>query len=241
MYLCRHGPALGPPNYCFHGPSEPLNYSAEASRLRTPTLDDDPVTINPPEITLNPDEIYTELRHMLCAYPSNPGRESILIGAGTLAFFGEEAIFSNFHQSVFWINGQRYWCVEQRYQSTKALMVHDYEMYECILDSSTPAQMKRLAKRIDLPKGWNTVKPGIMFEALCQKFSQNSKLDYILRLTSGLKLVEANPNDFYWSSGTSISDPRTRSNGYYGRNLLGIMLMHVRDENYTNWPKLHTF
>jgi N-glycosidase YbiA len=66
----------------------------------------------------------------------------------------------------------------------------------------------------------NFDKKSAMLTALRQKFSQYQTLGKILTSTSNKILIEHNMNDDYWSDGGDGS----------GLNMLGILLMQVRDE-----------
>ncbi|CAG8778813.1 7980_t:CDS:1, partial [Acaulospora morrowiae] len=63
----------------------------------------------------------------------------------------------------------------------------------------------------------------VMLTALRAKFTQNEDLKEILLGTGDSQLVEASPTDSYWGNAR-------KSDGTEGKNMLGILLMQVRDE-----------
>ena len=63
------------------------------------------------------------------------------------------------------------------------------------------------------------------------QFSQNPKLGKYLLATGSNILAEASPHDCKWGIGLSADDPRARNlSEWRGDNLLGQVLMEVRDE-----------
>ena len=79
-----------------------------------------------------------------------------------------------------------------------------------------------LGRRKDFPKreDWHDVRDEIMYKIVLAKFQQNKEIQEILLSTKDLKLVEHTKNDSYWADG---------GDGL-GKNMLGIILMKVRDE-----------
>lgn len=59
-----------------------------------------------------------------------------------------------------------------------------------------------------------------MRKAVYAKFSQNNELKDILLKTSSEDIIENTSNDYYWGCGTNGS----------GTNMLGIILMEIRDK-----------
>ena len=70
---------------------------------------------------------------------------------------------------------------------------------------------------------WHNIKDDVMQKAVYAKFSQNKRLRNMLIYTQNIQLCEDSPYDDYWGI-------KTQSNGKPGRNMLGIMLMQVRDQ-----------
>jgi ribA/ribD-fused uncharacterized protein len=67
---------------------------------------------------------------------------------------------------------------------------------------------------------WESIKVSVMVKAVQAKFTQHAELGSLLLATADDKLVEHTENDAYWGDG---GDGR-------GRNMLGQILMQVRDE-----------
>jgi hypothetical protein len=81
------------------------------------------------------------------------------------------------------------------------------------------ARMGRDRKK-KLRRDWEWVKVSIMTDAVRAKFTQHPELRAILLGTGEAKIVEHTENDDYWGDGGDGS----------GRNMLGQILMRVRDE-----------
>ena len=71
-----------------------------------------------------------------------------------------------------------------------------------------------------LRSDWEIVKDDVMYAALVAKFTQHSNLRYILKGTGDALLVEHTEKDRYWADGGDGT----------GKNMLGKLLMRVRDE-----------
>lgn len=89
----------------------------------------------------------------------------------------------------------------------------------------TPGQAKRLGRKIKLREGWDDHKVEVMLWLLRQKFAQGSELAQKLLGTGDEMLVEGNNwHDRYWG----VCSCRRCSS--CGENVLGVLLMQVRDE-----------
>jgi diaminohydroxyphosphoribosylaminopyrimidine deaminase/5-amino-6-(5-phosphoribosylamino)uracil reductase len=93
------------------------------------------------------------------------------------------------------------------------------------------AKLGRTAER-DTPElvrsDWSAAKRAVMLAALLRKFSTHecARNELLKASTLNLSLVESSPNDFYWGRGIDGS----------GDNMLGQLLMHVREELYVPPP-----
>ncbi len=67
-------------------------------------------------------------------------------------------------------------------------------------------------------------------EGMKLKYSQNSDLLELLRLTGSNQLGEANPFDGYWGIGARISSDSAFDINTWKDNWTGHLLMEVRDE-----------
>ena len=81
------------------------------------------------------------------------------------------------------------------------------------------ARMGRDRKK-RLRRDWEQVKDDVMRKAVRAKFTQHEDLRRLLTGTGDALLVEHTTNDRYWPDG---GDGR-------GRNMLGQILMEIRDE-----------
>lgn len=81
------------------------------------------------------------------------------------------------------------------------------------------ARMGRDRKK-PLRRDWESVKVGVMRDAVRAKFTQHADIREILLSTGDAKIVEHTERDSYWGDGGDGS----------GKNMLGRILMEIRDE-----------
>lgn len=125
---------------------------------------------------------------------------------------------SNFAPFPIVIEGRRWPTSEHYLQAQKFL---DDEYREAIRKTPSPmiaARMGRSRKR-KLRPDWESVKADVMREAVMAKFAQHDQLRELLLSTGDATLTEHTVNDSYWGDGGDGS----------GRNMLGIILMEVRN------------
>lgn len=133
------------------------------------------------------------------------------------SFTGEYAWLSNFDTTPFMSGGSTVRSVEHMYQACKAVSRSDQEV---ILAASTPGLAKKLGRKVKLVDNWEEVKDSTMLACLILKFSQNQHLAQKLVDTGDAMLIEGNWwGDKYW--GVCKGE---------GKNMLGYMLMGLRDE-----------
>ena len=149
-----------------------------------------------------------------------------------IAFHGEHSPWSNFHQSPFEIDGQRYHSAEQWIQYSKAMLFGDSSTANKILQTDSPHECKRLSYQI---KGVNNEKWRAEGFELClkgveAKFKQNKELWSMLKTTEPKTLVEAS-NDRLWGTGISLKDTHVLdSRRWHGKVWLSEMLHIVRED-----------
>jgi hypothetical protein len=119
---------------------------------------------------------------------------------------------SNFWWGFFYYNHKIYRSVEHFYQASKATNNKDHEIIRTAL---TPATAKRLGREIDIRDDWEDIKVSIMLTGLRLKF-EDKVLKRKLLDTKDAILHENSPNDYFW--------------GVKGKDMLGKLLMKVRDE-----------
>lgn len=128
-------------------------------------------------------------------------------------FFGPMRFLSNFFESQVSYNGLIFTNAEAAFQAQKD------PNRACEFVNLGPKRAKSLGRRVHLRSDWDSVKCQIMLDILRAKFA-----DPVLRLqlarTAPQELVEANTwGDRFWGV----------CNGS-GSNVLGLLLMRVRDE-----------
>lgn len=131
----------------------------------------------------------------------------------------EYGCFSNFFAAPFTLDERVWPTVEHYFQAQKFL---DSENQESIRVTKSPmiaARMGRDRKR-PLRKDWETVKIDLMTDAVRAKFIQHDELRKVLLSTGTATIVEHTKRDKFWGDGGDGS----------GKNMLGIILMRVRDE-----------
>jgi len=130
--------------------------------------------------------------------------------------FGE---FSNFAKFSIELDGKRWPTSEHYFQAQK---FDDPGYREQIRTAKSPMIAARLgrSRKVKLRRDWESVKVEIMRTAVRAKFLQHDELRTLLLSTAAAKLVEHTVNDDYWGDGGDGS----------GRNMLGQILMQVREE-----------
>ena len=132
---------------------------------------------------------------------------------GINSFRGEYSFLSNFYESPVTYNGITYRNNEAAFQAQKC------PERAPEFANLTPAEAKRLGRRVSLRKDWEQIKISVMTDIVRAKFS-NPELKNRLLATEDIPLEEGNDwGDRIWGT----------VNGE-GRNLLGQILMQVREE-----------
>jgi hypothetical protein len=135
-------------------------------------------------------------------------------------FSGKYRFLSNF----YWHNG---WCVELPFQAAKAKTEEERQK---ILNCMDAREAKKLGRATKLREDWEEVKVQVMLTLLRNKF-KIPELRQKLIETTNQKLVEGNTwHDNVW--GDCYCDKCAHK---HGRNLLGKLLMHVRQEIILNF------
>jgi ribA/ribD-fused uncharacterized protein len=132
---------------------------------------------------------------------------------------GEHGCFSNFSRHSIFLHGKQWPTSEHYFQAQK---FHGTEHEEAVRRCKTPREAADLGRSRKLPlrRDWESVKDQVMLEAVRAKFTQHEDLKAILLGTGDAVLVEHTARDSYWGDGGDGS----------GRNVLGRILMRVRDE-----------
>ena len=108
---------------------------------------------------------------------------------------------------------------------------YDYAAAMRIQQLRDPAAMKRAGKHLK-PKTDNDRKLEEMLieEALYQKFTSNQALRDAIIATENRIMLECNPYDNHYGTGVEIADDKLANNTYEGKNVMGKLLMKVRDK-----------
>lgn len=131
------------------------------------------------------------------------------------SFRGDYAFLSNFYNAPVTYNGVIYNNNEAAFQAQKCVN-------ECIKSAFvnlSASEAKHFGHKVTLRNDWEQVKVSIMQEIVKAKFDQNPELADKLLQTGDVKLEEGNNwGDRTWGTVNGV-----------GRNLLGNILMEVRD------------
>ena len=147
--------------------------------------------------------------------------------------YDQYGVFSQWFKYSFVIEGIRYETAEQYMMAKKALLAGDLQSYALIMNEPDPSKCKKLGKQVknlDVA-AWDRCKEEIVYHDNLAKFSQNEKAQYYLLSTGDKILAEASPYDTIWGIGLEASDfDSTNPDRWPGKNLLGKVLMRVREE-----------
>lgn len=147
--------------------------------------------------------------------------------------YGQDGYLSNFYKTDFEKDGNKYNCSEQAFMYAKCLMFDPTNsgLLREILNETNPGKIKKLGrsvKNFDDVK-WNENKYKIMLECCRAKFNQNDKIKQMLCETNEEILYEASPYDKIWGIGYNKEKAEKISPDMYGENLLGKVLMEIRE------------
>ncbi|MBQ6500855.1 MAG: NADAR family protein [Mogibacterium sp.] len=141
--------------------------------------------------------------------------------------------FTNFYPCLFLVEGIKYRCVEQYMMAKKALLFNDTDIYEKVMKTKDPDEIKALGRQVkDFdPDIWDRCKCEIVYNGNYAKYTQNTRLRNVLLGTGDVVLAEASPVDKIWGIGLDRDDPLALDpENWQGENLLGKILMDIREE-----------
>lgn len=132
------------------------------------------------------------------------------------SFRDEYYFLSNFYNIPVTFDGITYQNNEAAFQAQKCIKYEDKKRFSVL----NPSEAKHLGRKVSLRPDWEFVKVGLMKDIVRAKFEQNNILAEKLLSTGDIYLEEGNTwGDRIWGT----------VNGQ-GCNLLGQILMEVREE-----------
>lgn len=133
------------------------------------------------------------------------------------SFSGDYFFLSNFAFSPIMWGSYEYRTVEHAFQAAKT---NDPLSQSLIRQAPTPQAAKSLGRRVELRLNWEESKVPVMYDLLRRKFDRKEQRA-LLEATDDALLVEGNTwGDRIWGVSGSV-----------GHNMLGRLLMLVREEN----------
>lgn len=132
------------------------------------------------------------------------------------SFRGNHRFLSNFHPAEVELDGETYPTVEHAYQAAKTL---DASERRFVRTAASAKEAKERGQGVLKQPNWDNLRYGVMLRLLRQKFGHRDLGDLLLA-TQEAKLIEGNT----WGD-TTWGVCRGK-----GKNMLGVLLMQVRDE-----------
>jgi ribA/ribD-fused uncharacterized protein len=130
--------------------------------------------------------------------------------------FGE---FSNFASFPIEVDGETWPTSEHYFQARKFVRPEDRDEIRREPSPMRAASMGRDRSK-PIREDWDEVRDDVMLQALRAKFTQHDCLRELLLSTGTAEIIEHTRNDRYWADGGDGT----------GRNMLGVLLMRVREE-----------
>lgn len=164
-------------------------------------------------------------------------KEMFKQGVNFIGFFHENeeyGFLSNWYKCKFKSGRFTYTSMEQYMMHMKVLLFREYDLADKIMETDDPAECKQLGRTrftsFDADK-WDKMCGHIVKKGLRAKFMQNKELLEALLETDDCILAECSPYDKKWGIGIDICDERRLdAEQWEGKNLLGRLLMEIREE-----------
>jgi len=131
---------------------------------------------------------------------------------------------SNFYPNYLHWKGTIWPTVEHAFQAAKCRWPEDEET---IRKAPSPAIAKHIGRKVLLRNDWEKIKVDVMTDLVWLKFEQSIELQEKLLSTKDEYLEEGN----YWHSNFWGTCYCKKCEKVLGQNVLGIILMAVREEN----------
>lgn len=126
---------------------------------------------------------------------------------------------SNFAPYPF-SDGNKIWPTSEHYFQAQKFLIPEIQEKIRQIASPMDAALEGRNRQNPLRPDWEEIKDKVMLQALRMKFSQHPEIAKELLATGDAIIIEHTRNDAYWADGGDGS----------GKNKLGLLLMHVRDE-----------
>ena len=139
----------------------------------------------------------------------------------------ENGYLSNWYLSEFIIDDITFSSMEQYMMYEKAILFHDQETAEKILQTDNVAEIKALGRTVQNfdDTVWGQSREEIVYKGVFEKFRQNPEL------RKEEVIAECAVKDKIWGIGLSMKDEdRFCVDRWKGQNLLGKILMDVRKD-----------
>lgn len=148
--------------------------------------------------------------------------------------YGPYGCFSNWYPADIDYAGVHFANTEQYMMYHKVMMFGRNDLADRIMKTTNPKDCKDIARQPFSEFNsvtWDSTCYTIVKRGVKAKFSQNPAIRKILMETGNALLAECSPKDKKWGIGIDISDPdRLDVSKWNGKNLLGRILMEVREE-----------
>lgn len=145
----------------------------------------------------------------------------------------ENGYLSNWYLSEFTVDDITFSSMEQYMMYEKAILFHDQETAEKILQTDNVAEIKALGRTVQNfdDTVWGQSREEIVYKGVFEKFRQNPELRKRLERTGEEVIAECAVKDRIWGIGLSMKDEdRFCVDRWKGQNLLGKILMDVRKD-----------
>ncbi|XP_074596223.1 protein irg-1-like [Brevipalpus obovatus] len=150
---------------------------------------------------------------------------------------------SNNHHCEFYEDCNRFISIVHYMAFHKAKLASDDKMAELILKTDCLDSVNRFSECIikhDEIK-LQRLRYSVLWNGLLLKFTQNARLKYRLALTGRTRLIYANEEDSFYGNGTSSDLKIENQRCWRGCNILGYVLMDVREAIIDNLTKEKTW
>lgn len=156
----------------------------------------------------------------------------------SVIFFTKQSPLSNHFCSDFYLEGQKFSCVEQYLAFAKARLAKNKPMEKRALEQHDPSECKVILNslRAEIQEKWEEEAPALVLPAIRAKFHQNERLANFLVETYPLSIGEAS-RDAIWGTGLTLEhrDALDITKWEHRGNLLGYTLEQVRAEIMKNF------